>query len=329
VNFHIYSLIYTKLTLSHVVSYEEVKRWISGGRFSRIDPEPDLERHLSSRHIGTAEWIFDDPIFSKWDLLGESASLWVSAAPGSGKSVLAASIIEKLVHSKKKDYNKVIYFFCRFDEPDKCKAISALKSLAIQALKLINYIPDELAGIYREEFSAEDSSIANNSIAEQALGCILKHIPYVSVVIDGLDECLESLLLDSLVRLRHQKSPGITKWLFTSRNDPIIRKKFEGSNWNILTVPKSVVQNDIRKFLEDNSDLLCGTCDQLDRVTNMSEGNFLMMRLTIDPFRNEELTCAEEFEEVLGNFQPELSRCWFRSLHRLLERSSQIQELAQ
>jgi hypothetical protein len=109
----------------------------------------------------------------------------------------------------------------------------------------------------------------------------------------------------------------------------MIRKKLGSSNWDILTVPKTVVQNDIRKFLEDNSDLLCGTCDQLDRVTKMSQGNFLMMRLTIDPFRNEELTCAEEFEEALDNFQPELSRCWFRSLRRLLERSDQIQELAQ
>jgi hypothetical protein len=309
--------------------YEEVKRWISGGRFSRIDPNPDLERRLSSRHIGTAEWIFGDPIFSKWQLSGESASLWVNAAPGSGKSVLAASIIERLAQSKKKDLNKVIYFFCRYDEPDKCKAISALKSLAYQALKLTRYLPEELSELYREEFSAQDSFIVNLSIAERVLGSILKHIPYVSVVIDGLDECSESVLIDSLVRLRDQKSPGITKWLFTSRDDPIIRKKFESSKLEILSVSKTIVQNDIRKFLEDTPDLLCGTCDQLDQITRMSQGNFLMMRLTIDPFRNGELTCAEEFEAALDGFLPELSRCWFRSLHRLLERSGQIQELAQ
>jgi hypothetical protein len=53
------------------------------------------------------------------------------------------------------------------------------------------------------------------------------------------------------------------------------------------------------------------------------------MRLTIDPFRNEELTCSEEFDKALASFQPELGRCWFRSLQRLLERSEQIQELAQ
>ena len=53
-----------------------------------------------------------------------------------------------------------------------------------------------------------------------------------------------------------------------------------------------------------------------------------MTRLTIDPFRNEELTCSEEFEEALDNFLPELGQCWFRSLHRLSQRSEQIQELA-
>ena len=253
----------------------------------------------------------------------------MNASPGSGKSVLAASIIDKLQHSEKKDLRKVMFFFCRFDEPEKCKSISALRSLAIQALKLVKYIPDDLYGLYQEEFSAEDAFVANNSIAEQVLGCLLKHIPYVSIIVDGLDECRDGALLDSLIRLREQKGPGITKWLLTSRNDPVARKRFETSKWEILTVSNKVIQNDIRKFLEDNADLLCAACNQLDQVTKLSQGNFLMMRLTIDPFRNEELTCSEEFDKALASFQPELGRCWFRSLQRLLERSEQIQELAQ
>jgi hypothetical protein len=289
----------------------------------------DLERHLSSRHSGTAEWIFSDTIYSNWRLSGETASVWLNAAPGSGKSVLAASIVNNLHHSETTVENNVIYFFCRFDEPEKCKAISALRSLAIQALKLVKYIPDELYALYQDEYSAEDCYVANINIAEKALGYLLKRIDYISVVIDGLDECHETALLDSLVRLRDQKTHGITKWLCTSRNDSMIRKKFENSSWNILSVPSKIVQEDIRKFLEDNSDLLCGTSDQLDRITKISDGNFLMMRLTIDPFRNEELTCSEEFEEALETFQPELGRCWFRSLQRLLQRSEQIQELAQ
>jgi hypothetical protein len=109
----------------------------------------------------------------------------------------------------------------------------------------------------------------------------------------------------------------------------VFRTKFESSKWDILAVPKTVSQNDIRKFLERNSDLLCGTCDQLDRITKLSQGNFLMVRITIDPFRNGELACAEEFEAAFDGFQPDLGRCWFRSLQRLLERSEQIQELAQ
>lgn len=243
--------------------------------------------------------------------------------------MLAASIVDRLQQPQKKAHKSVIYFFCRFDEPEKCKAISALRSLSVQALKLLKYIPDELYELYQDEYSAEDCYVTSITIAERVLGYLLKRIDYVSVVVDGLDECRETILLDSLVRLRDQKGHGITKWLFTSRNDAVVRKKFENSEWDILTVPSKTVQADIRKFLEDNSDLLCGTCDQLDRITELSEGNFLMMRLTIDPFRNEELTCSEEFQEALETFSPELGRCWFRSLQRLLQRSEQIQELAQ
>ena len=54
-----------------------------------------------------------------------------------------------------------------------------------------------------------------------------------------------------------------------------------------------------------------------------------MMRLTVDPFRNEEFTCSEEFQEALDDFQPDLGNCWFRSLQRLSQRSEQFQELAQ
>ena len=306
-----------------------MRKWIAGGRASRIDPQADLDRHLSSRHIGTSQWIFEDPKFTSWKISGESSSLWLNAAPGSGKSVLSASVIEHLTQSDSKDRNKVIYFFCRFDEPDKCKALSVLRSIALQALKLITYVPDELYQFYQEECSEEDCFVANIPIAEKVVAHLLKYIAYVSIIIDGLDECHESALVDSLLRLRGQKGHGITKWFFASRDDPIVRKRFENSKSETLMVPRTVVQNDIRKFLEDNADLLCGTCDQLDTFTKLSQGNFLMIRLTIDPFRNEELTCSEEFDEAIENFQPELGRCWFRSLQRLLQRSPQIQELAQ
>jgi len=279
-------------------------------------------------HRGTCQWIFDHPKFVEWTTQGEGASLWTHAAPGAGKSVMCASIIDKLKNAEQKKHRNVIYFFCRFDEPDKCRATSALKSIALQALKLIEHIPDELYQLYREEYSAAECFVANLAIAERVVEYLLKRIEYVYIIIDGLDECQESALLDSLVRLCEQKSYGIIKWFFSSRYEPHICKKFAGMKMETLMVEKAVVQSDIRKFLEDNADLLCGTCEQLDRITASSEGNFLSVRLTIDPFRNEELTCEEEFEKTLHDFQPELGRCWFRSLQKLTQRSDQIQDLA-
>jgi hypothetical protein len=72
-------------------------------------------------------------------------------------------------------------------------------------MKLTTYIPDELNELYREEFSAEDCFITSIAIAERVLGSILKHIPYLSIIIDGLDECSDSVLIDSLLRLRNQR----------------------------------------------------------------------------------------------------------------------------
>jgi len=222
----------------------------------------------------------------------------------------------------------VLYFFCRFDDPDKCRAISVLRSIALQALKVIKYIPDELYQLYREEYSSDDQHIATTLVAGKVVEFLLKRIEHVYIVIDGLCECHDGTLPDILIRLSNNKGLGITKWLFTSRNEPEIYKRFEAIGADTITVSKTVVERDIRKYLEDNVDLLFGTEDQLDRLTTLSEGNFLGIRLTIDPLREDEVTCEAEFEETLKSFQPELGRCWYRSLKKLTRRKGPIQELA-
>jgi hypothetical protein len=252
----------------------------------------------------------------------------LSPAPGAGKSVLCSAIIDGLKSSPKKEHRNVLYFFCRFDDPDKCRTISVLRSIALQALKLIKYIPDDLYQLYQEEYSNDDKFVATTSVAEKVVEFLLKRIEHVFVVIDGLCECQDGSLPDLLIRLSNKKGFGITKWLFTSRNEVDICRKFEAIGAEILTVSKTVVETDIRKYLEDNVDLLFGTQNQLDRLTTLSEGNFLGIRLTIDPLREEEVTCEEEFEKTLKSFQPELGRCWYRSLKKLTQRKETIQELA-
>ena len=59
--------------------HEAIRRWIAGGRCSRIDPANDLERHLASRHPGTCEWIFQDSNFKQWRTSDEDDVLWINA----------------------------------------------------------------------------------------------------------------------------------------------------------------------------------------------------------------------------------------------------------
>lgn len=105
---------------------------------------------------------------------------------------------------RRKAQKNIIYFFCRFDEPEKCKAISALRSLTIQALKLLRYIPD-VYELYKDECSVVDCYVASLAIAERVLGYLLKRIDYASVVVDGLDKCRESAILNPQIRLREQE----------------------------------------------------------------------------------------------------------------------------
>ena len=123
------------LTKRPASRFEEVRKWIAGGRASRIDPQSDLDRHLSSRHVGTCQWIFEAPSFTKWQSCDEGASLWVNAAPGSGKSVLCASVVEQMMQTNSKVPCNVIYFFCRFDDPREMPSNIGLEIYRITSTK--------------------------------------------------------------------------------------------------------------------------------------------------------------------------------------------------
>jgi len=68
-----------QLTRFTASKHEDIRRWIAGGRSSRIDPASDLERHLASRHVGTCEWIFHDPTFKHWRTSSKDGVLWLNA----------------------------------------------------------------------------------------------------------------------------------------------------------------------------------------------------------------------------------------------------------
>jgi hypothetical protein len=86
----------------------KIKAWLNPTDYAASSSE--FHRHLSSRALGTGEWIRGTSQFSHWHSSNDHSSIWVKAVPGAGKSVVAASMVDSLARS---ECVPVLFFFFR------------------------------------------------------------------------------------------------------------------------------------------------------------------------------------------------------------------------
>ncbi|KAF4760935.1 hypothetical protein HAV15_006848 [Penicillium sp. str.  len=155
-------------------------------------PPPDiptaynLERSEYSRHrlsylAGTGKWLTSTTTFQQWHQGDEDGLLSVKGIPGSGKSVLAASIINQL----QKDGIPVIFFFFRQIIDANHQPVSALRDWLCQ---LLDYSPALQAKLknYIDGHRSLDSLSPTDLWKDLKLA--LATFPRVYCVTDALDE---------------------------------------------------------------------------------------------------------------------------------------------
>jgi hypothetical protein len=95
---------------------------------------------LAKRHADTCTWFFADTKYRDWveDDTGNNLLLWIPGAPGSGKSVLSAILIEEMASNGENGYNEgpsVAYFFCKGTDERLRSDSAILKHLLAQVLE--------------------------------------------------------------------------------------------------------------------------------------------------------------------------------------------------
>jgi hypothetical protein len=92
-------------------------------------PEEDLNSVRQVWFPGTCDWLLKEPEIESWlEMRREPYVAWFCAPPGSGKSSLAAHIINHLRNSG----FPYQYFFFKYDDPDKRSMSTFLRSIAYQ-----------------------------------------------------------------------------------------------------------------------------------------------------------------------------------------------------
>ncbi|KAK4166269.1 hypothetical protein QBC43DRAFT_298899 [Cladorrhinum sp. PSN259] len=314
---------------------DQILPWVRAGQDpSKLDVRHELAGRLHVHQEGTCSWILENPGYKQWYTSSESSVLWYNAAPGSGKSIMASSIINRL----KQDDQRVIYHFCSYDDPTLRQPLNIFRSLILQLLRLAERVPDSIKMIWEEE-QQFSPNLKNPFVVEKVTHELLKVIPRVHVVIDGLDECLHPQandqgpipfsalgMIGSLVSLGSERH-GIAKWFFTSRKEGPTESSMLKLNAIEVTPTTEDLHSDITSYITDrlreSQSKWCRKC-----VADAADGNFLYAKLRTDTLLQEGLTCEEDIHEEMNTWPKGLTGCYLRSLENLKSRSPREQEFA-
>lgn len=123
----------------------------------------------------------------------ENSGLSIVARPGAGKTTAAAFTIRHLSGTQS---GAVVYFFCKASDAEKRTSLHILRSLLWQCLQHDgDFYTDMVQWYYRSGRSVADSQ---TDVGAMFTACLQsKSLPAIYIVIDALDECLdtEDLLL--------------------------------------------------------------------------------------------------------------------------------------
>lgn len=197
-----------------------------------VSPTPSDGAHVSlasalSRHIpGTGTWLLHSKQVRDWKD-SDTGTIWVTGLPGSGKTLLCASIIRD-VQQLCTDTTAVVYFFCDHRDRAKTTHENFAASIVRQIMEASSLCLERGRVLYKEK-SKEGSRPCSKDEHIPLICSSVESLKEVFVIVDALDESTEGdAIAQSLVRIHDSgKSAGCHIRVFlTSRFDARIQGRY-------------------------------------------------------------------------------------------------------
>ncbi|KAI8653926.1 hypothetical protein LRP88_00336 [Fusarium phalaenopsidis] len=161
------------------------------------DPKIDRATLIGSkgqRTPGTCEWIMENSHYQAW-LAGESRLLWISGGPGRGKTVLSLFLNEEVEKLCEGTQDRLLFYFCRFQDERHNNIINVLRSLIYQILEFSRDGPEVRQAL---QYFDSPEKVQFSLSSFECLWTVLEKLfaqPGLSkifCIIDGVDECHSS-----------------------------------------------------------------------------------------------------------------------------------------
>ncbi|KAF4955986.1 hypothetical protein FGADI_4159 [Fusarium gaditjirri] len=292
-----------------------IGEWLAPPRFTDA-----FDQARRARQSCTASWIFQEDKYQSW--LGAEMStfqpanmfgpnvLWIHGNPGSGKTVLAASIVENLQSQLRSRPTEICYYFFDHRSPAETYADSAYRSLLSQLLSFSQHdeiLLDKFSFAVHNSWNTRGQLEAGKTALMDLLSLSLSRDSIL--VLDGIDECEDKD--DFVAFLLDVWKGNMPHIIFLSRVNVTSLKRYVPKTYQ-LQMSKNRVSEDIRVFSTLKLESLFGNrilssgnlsrkSDMVERMVHGSNGMFLWARLMINFLESpylDELEKMSVFEQI-------------------------------
>lgn len=223
---------------------KEIIRWLDS-------PSPaSSHRNASAKHReATGAWLLDNAEFSEWKS-HPSSVLWIQGCAGTGKTVLASAIVNKLLEDCEKLAKAgIAFFYFDFNNQSTMQDHNRLlRSLIEQLSSQCGDIPGPLAALYRRCRNGTLQPTTSDLLS--TFQSIIHNFSHFYLVVDAFDECKEKQQFLSFLNTVATWQFPQTHIAVTSRTD--IDTEIRNRKWSCskMIVEEHLVDADVKKHVQ-------------------------------------------------------------------------------
>lgn len=293
-----------------------IRAWLKPTDYSLDSGE--FSKHLASHLPGTGSWLTSSETYKEW-LHGENEGiLWIKGIPGSGKSVIAAHLVDSL--TRLHPGRPVLYFFFRQIIDANHEPAALLRDWLDQILIFSPPLQKRLMELIKSGRSISSISMEDQwSNLKLAFNGIDGQVFCIADALDEMDQGNEAFL-QSLASLG-QWMPSKVKVLITSRPVPLIEQILRHSRLLSIRLAEKHVDFDIASYV--NHGLKASSMTEGDKdlvraaIPGRANGLFLYAKLALDAF----LEPGAQTDKVLKALPSDLHDMYTRLLRDHARRS--------
>lgn len=217
---------------------QDILNWISTADYAY--QQNDIIRR---RQEGTGKWFLECAEFRAW-IQGTQKTLFCPGNPGTGKTVIAATVVDYLMREAHTTSTAILYLYCDYKRQYEQDTEHLLSALLQQAVYAKFAVPPPVQETY--SYHIKRNTRPSLDELKKLFQVTVENFSTVYVIVDALDECQSIARSQFLSFLRELRMQNRVQLLATSRFMPEVYSEI-GADCQLEIVATNA---DVKRYVE-------------------------------------------------------------------------------